>query len=112
MNISRNNLLISLVVSALIGGGFTLGQSIIFGGGAIYLYDEDYAKVDDMNYSEARDYFEKRTKEISGYESFFNGLKYPHFWKQIVQIWLYYTIMCLLSCLVYSAFSRRNTNAI
>lgn len=94
-------LLYALVISTFVGGIFTLGQSVIFGGGAVYLYDDDYAKVDEMNYADAREYLATRTQEISGYESFMNGASYWRFWRQFLKIWLYYTFMGLLCCILF-----------
>ena len=101
----------SLIISVLVGGIFTLGQSIIFGGGVMYLYDSDYKDVNEMNYSDAREYLAKRTNEISGFESFRNGLKYPSFWKDFVLVWIYYSVMGLICCLLFSKYHYRKEDS-
>jgi len=104
---SGKQLLYAVVISALVGGIFTLGQSIVFGGGTTYLYDSDYKNIDEMKYSEAQEYLAKRVKEISGFESFINGVKYPVFWKYFVEVWLYYTGMGFFCCFLYTVAAKR-----
>ena len=84
-----------------------MGQSISFGGGTMYLYDEDYKNIYEMKYSDAMEYLGNRTKEISGFESFKNGVQYPEFWKRFVWVWIYYTVMGLLCCILFVYVSVR-----
>ncbi len=105
-------LIYAVIISALIGGIFTLGQSIVFGGGTTYLYDDDYKNIEEMKYSEALDYLAERAREISGFESFKNGVKYPQFWKYFAVVWLYYTALGFLCCFVYAFASKRGKDAI
>ena len=109
---NRKQLMYAVVISALIGGIFTLGQSIAFGGGTTYLYDNDYQNIDTMKYSEAQKYLAERAQEISGFESFKNGVRYPQFWKYFAEVWLYYTVMGFLCCFLYAVVAKRGKNAI
>lgn len=75
------------------------------------MYESDYRNIDEMKYLEAQEYLSKRAIEISGFESFMNGVKYPHFWKYFVRVWLYYSVMGFLCSFVYTVAVKRE-NAI
>lgn len=109
---NRRQLIYAVIISAMVGGVFTLGQSIIFGGGTTYLYDSDYKNIDKMQYSEAQKYLAERAHEITGFESFKNGVSYPQFWQYFAEVWLYYTAMGLLCCFLFTVVVKRGNNAI
>lgn len=102
IGMNRKQFIYAVVISVIVGGIFTLGQSMVFGGGATYFYDSDYKNIEDMKYSEAQEYLIRRSKKISGFESFKNGVRYLRFWKYFAHVWLYYTVMGFICCLLYA----------
>lgn len=104
---NKKQYLYAIVIALSVSGFFALAQSIIFGGGAVYLYDKDYQKISEMKYAEAERYLAGRVREISGFESFWNGTKHLRFWKHFVEIWLYYTTMCFMACIIFDHFRIR-----
>jgi hypothetical protein len=88
----------AIVVSLLVSALFTLGGSILFGGGRSYLPDVEWDRVDKMTYREAQEYLLKRSTALSGWDVLVQGVQNPQYWLHLLQAWLTMFVFALIAC--------------
>src|SRR5262245_47271975 len=88
----------AIVICAILSAVFTLGASILFGGGASYPPEIEWQRVNEMKYREAEVYLSERAKRMSGWETFIQGIQSPLYWKHIFYGWLASFVFALVCC--------------
>jgi hypothetical protein len=85
---------VSLAISVL----FTLGTSILFGGGRSYPPEIEWRRVEAMKYREAQEYLVERSKQISGWEALVQGAQSPRYWGDLFVAWLSMFVFAFACC--------------
>ena len=81
---------VSLATSVI----FTLGMSIPFGGGGTYLPGVEWDRIDKMSYRDATIYLSERTRNLSGWEAFVQGVQHPRYWIDLFQNLVLHVRLC------------------
>lgn len=85
-------------VSALVAVVFTIGTSILFGGGRSYPPAIEWERVHGMKYGDAQAYLAERAVHQSGWEAFRQGVRSPLYWQHLLRAYAASFALALVSC--------------
>ena len=102
-----------LVVSLATSVIFTFGMSILYGGGGTYLPGVEWDRIDKMSYRDATNYLSERTRNLSGWEAFVQGIQHPRYWIDLFQTWIYmfgFAVACCIALIWWLDRTRTPSN--
>ena len=98
----------ALVASVIVAVAISSIQYFIFSGGATYVAQVEWNKVEAMPYGEAQKYLAKRVEHVSNYQSVLNGTAYKEFWVRYAYETFVYFLLAFGSCLLFVRLQQSN----
>jgi hypothetical protein len=98
----------AVIVSLVLSAVFTLGTSILFGGGRSYPSEIEWQKVNEMKYQEAQEYLYQHAISMSSWDALKQGFQSPFYWEHLFYAWLTTFALALGCCALLIWWLRRD----